>query len=61
MVNHALSRIQEAQKLGFEKIYVPLRNYQMEKEHIIKLLDKSERPFIIIPVETVNEVVRFDY
>ncbi len=61
MVNHALTRIQEAQKLGFEKIYIPIRNYQMEKEHIIKLIDKQERPFFIIPVESVNEVVRFDY
>lgn len=61
MVNHALTRIQEAQKLGFEKIYIPLRNYQMEKEHMIKLLDKQERPFFIIPVESVNEIVRFDY
>ena len=61
MVNHALIRIQEAQKLGFEKIYIPLRNYQMEKEHIIKLIEKQERPFFIIPVESVHEVVRFDY
>lgn len=61
MVNQALTRIQEAQKLGFEKIYIPLRNYQMEKEHILKLLDKQERQFIIVPIENVNEVVRCEY
>ncbi|KAB8033787.1 DNA repair protein RadA [Fluviispira multicolorata] len=60
MVSHALPRILEAHKLGFEKLYIPLRNYQLEKEHIVKLLEKSEKPFFIIPVESINEIVRFD-
>ncbi|WP_186643812.1 DNA repair protein RadA [Fluviispira vulneris] len=60
MVNHALPRILEAYKLGFEKIYIPLRNYQQEKEHILKLLEKAEKPFFVIPIESVNEVIRFD-
>ncbi len=60
MTNHALSRIQEAFKLGFERVYIPARNYQLEKEHIFKLLEKNERHFLVIPVETVNEIVRLD-
>lgn len=57
MTSHALSRILEAKKLGFERIYIPSRNYQLEIEHIKKLSDEST---LIIPVENVNEVVRFD-
>lgn len=57
MTTHALSRIQEAKKLGFERIYIPSRNYQLELEQIKKLSDTSS---LIIPVENVNEVVRFD-
>lgn len=57
MTSHALSRILEAKKLGFERIYIPARNYQLENEHIKRLSDDST---LIIPVENVNEVVRFD-
>jgi DNA repair protein RadA/Sms len=60
MTNHALSRVQEAIKLGFERVYMPARNYQMEKESIFKLLEKSEKHILIIPVESVNEIVRLD-
>ena len=60
MTNHALSRIQEALKLGFERIYIPARNYQIEKEAIFKLLEKNEKHILIIPVESVNEIVRLD-
>lgn len=60
MVNHALARVQEAQKLGFEKVYLPARNYQLEQNHLLKLIEKAEHPFFVIPVEHINEIVRFD-
>ncbi len=60
MTNHALLRIQEAFKLGFERVYIPSRNYQLEKEHIFKLLEKSEKHIMVVPVESVNEIVRLD-
>ena len=60
MTNHALLRIQEAFKLGFERVYIPARNYLQEKEHIFKLLEKSSNQILVIPVETVNEIVRLD-
>lgn len=58
VTNHALLRIQEAFKLGFERVYIPARNYQLEKEHIFKLLET--RHMLVIPVENVNEIVRLD-
>jgi DNA repair protein RadA/Sms len=60
MTNHALVRIQEAFKLGFERVYIPSRNYLLEKEHIFKLLEKSESHRMVIPVESVQEIVRLD-
>ncbi|MGY3804289.1 DNA repair protein RadA [Pigmentibacter ruber] len=60
MVNHALARIQEAQKLGFEKVFIPAQNYQLEQPHILKLVEKSEHPFFVIPVEHINEIVHKD-
>ncbi len=60
MTNHALLRIQEALKLGFERVYIPSRNYQLDKDNIFKLLEKSESTMLVIPVESVNEIVRLD-
>lgn len=60
MTNHALIRIQEAFKLGFERVYIPSHNYQLEKDHIFKLLEKCERSMMVIPVESVNEIVRLE-
>jgi DNA repair protein RadA/Sms len=60
MVSHILTRIQEVQKLGFEKVYIPMCNYQIEKNQLLKLLDHQERNFLIIPVEHVKEISRFD-
>lgn len=60
MINHALNRIQEAQKLGFERVYLPARNYQLEKEMIVKIIEKSDHPLHVIPVETVSDIARIE-
>ncbi len=60
MTNHTLARIQEAHKLGFERVYIPARNYQLDKDNIFQLLEKSEQPMLVIPVESVQEIVRLD-
>ncbi len=59
--NHIAARLQECVKLGFDKIFLPAQSFQIEKENISKILDKAENEIMIIPVETVNEVVRFDF
>ncbi len=60
MVNHALARIQEAQKLGLHKIFVPKRNYESDQDFILKFIEKQEKPFFVVPVEHLSEVLSFD-
>lgn len=56
--SHAFVRLQEAVKLGFEKIFMPARSYKLEKEHIDRLHEKNPGSFFVVPVEHVIEVVK---
>lgn len=57
---HAAARVQEAQKLGFERIYLPARNYRQEREILTDLALRGENEIQIFPVEFVSEIVFLD-
>lgn len=54
---HALERVQEAQKLGFERIYMPSRNYRMERDRLMALATSGPQEIQLFPVESVSEIV----
>lgn len=61
MVPNAVLRIQEAQKLGFDRVYFPARNYKTEKTAIDELVARSAHDIQLCPIEHVSEVVRMKY
>lgn len=56
-VSHALARIQEAVKLGFEHVYVPARNYLVDHDAIVKVIEQAPQ-VRIVPVEHIGEIVK---
>ncbi|MEN9809070.1 MAG: hypothetical protein RLZZ488_637 [Pseudomonadota bacterium] len=53
-----VGRVQEAMKLGFERVYLPRRNYQMEKQALAEL-QKSEAAHCdlqLYPIEHIREL-----
>ncbi|MBX9703814.1 MAG: DNA repair protein RadA, partial [Silvanigrellaceae bacterium] len=61
MTAHAVLRIQEAQKLGFEKVYIPAKNFRLEQEQILKAIEKGNKDIEVIPIGNVTEVMQIDY
>lgn len=55
--NFATERVAEAVKMGFERIYLPARNYKNDRARIDEVLRKSENEVQLYPVETVSEAV----
>lgn len=53
-----VGRVQEAMKLGFERVYMPRRSFQMEKQALMELQksDSSRHEMQIYPVEHIREL-----
>ncbi len=53
-----VGRVQEAMKLGFERVYMPRRSFQMEKQALLELQksDASRHEMQIYPVEHIREL-----
>jgi DNA repair protein RadA/Sms len=53
-----VGRVQEAMKLGFERVYMPRRNYQMDKQALLELQrnDTSGHELQIYAVEHIKEL-----
>lgn len=58
MVNHMASRLQEAIKMGFHRVYLPARNYHADKSELMALVDKSPQEIQLFPLENVRELVQ---
>jgi DNA repair protein RadA/Sms len=56
-VTHCVARVQEATKLGFDRIVIPQRNYQTDKEQLLSIAQKSQQEIQIYPIEHVKEMV----
>ncbi|MCA2958691.1 MAG: DNA repair protein RadA [Silvanigrellales bacterium] len=54
---HALARTQEAIKLGFERIYLPARNFRAERDAFVSLVKETGGDAQLFPVEEVRELV----
>ncbi len=55
-VSHPLPRLLEAQKMGFHRVYLPMRNYKNEKARIDALGDDLQ----VYPVEHIREVITLE-
>ncbi|MEY4066476.1 MAG: hypothetical protein RIR26_2684 [Pseudomonadota bacterium] len=52
-----VGRVQEAMKLGFDRVYLPKRNFQMEKASLHELLKTGERTDLqLYPIEHIKEL-----
>lgn len=58
--SHAALRVQEALKLGFDRIYLPASNFKQERKILVDLAMRGEREIQLFPVESVQEVVALD-
>jgi hypothetical protein len=50
--------VQEAMKLGFDRVYMPRRSFQMEKQALQELLknENTRSDMQIYPVEHIREL-----
>ncbi|NBX16201.1 MAG: DNA repair protein RadA [Proteobacteria bacterium] len=53
-----VGRVQEAMKLGFDRVYMPRRSYQMEKQALLELqkTESTRSDMQIYPVEHIREL-----
>ena len=57
---HAIARVLEAQKLGFSRIYMPARNYKMDRDRLLAATRDNPNEIQIYPIENVSQVVFLD-
>jgi DNA repair protein RadA/Sms len=55
-VTHVLARVQEAVKLGFERIYLPAKSFRTEKAQLLTLLRELESDAQLFPIEEIREL-----
>jgi DNA repair protein RadA/Sms len=60
MASFAVSRVQEALKMGFDKVYLPKANYLRERADLEDLMRRFELKIQLMPIENVHEVAGLD-
>jgi len=55
-ITHGIARVQEAMKLGFERIYLPMRSFRSERDSYLALLKEGSADVQLFPVEEIREV-----
>jgi DNA repair protein RadA/Sms len=54
---HIVQRVAEARKMGFERVYIPSRNYKNEKQ---RLQEAAQNEIQLYPVENLGEAISLE-